>query len=467
MNLVNFTPFKSQNVLNSNSKVSDKTVVKPDDVVHSDVTAADPREVVGRSMVSFQGRIPLLDKLDMKLLENLAEEFKLPKDKLKGLQESVVNFLKENKLKSLGEIDGEENFDADMEIHSLIREYLEKHSSYKDSDRDYLASELVNRCDLGDDYVPQTKAEFLKGYNSFANLIKVAINNSGEKKFVNAISYIFELPKESTQKAEKIITDFMKENNLKSLRELEADEGMNLQAVLFERLTKDLDLSDTESDLLGIELSNWIYSEAGHYKPMISKLDMGVDAFNHACDKLNLDDAVRKDLFWAMKDEAAAFGYKNIFECFHKNPDFASSEVSRILDSIENSEIRTNLSIELASYADDARRAALNLPKHAATEAFYDGIADDVASDALKKEFSLSRDVLKEIKAQITSRHPEYISGGEGKSTEQIAFEIADKYSLPSGAEKTIKNILSETDNMSPEELDFYMMNKLLGGDLN
>ncbi len=463
MNLVNFTPFQQQNVINNNSKASVKTAVKQSNAVNSDMVA-DQREVIGRSMVSFQGRIPFIDKLDMKLLENLAEEFKLPKDKLRNLQESVVNYLKECKVKSLGEINGEEDLEAQVGIQSLIRNFIEKHSNieFKDVDDEFLASEIVNRCDLGEAYIPQTKVEFSKEYDFLVGMIKSAAENSGDKKFVNTVTDLFDLPEESVQKVEKRISEILEENNLKSLHDLQDDEGLNLQAVLFERISDDLGLTDTESDFLCMELANWIFSETRHYTPMISKLDFGVDAFHYACDKFKLDDSVKRSLFLAMKDEAKASGYENIFECFHKNPDFKNSEVNKILESIENSEVRTNLTIDLAQYADDASRAALNLPKHPATDAFYGGIADDVISDSLKEEFGLTKSILKDIKSQIVSRHPEYIDGGTGKSIDQIAYEIADKYQLPSGAEKTIKEIFLEADNMSKAELDMYLMTRLI-----
>ena len=63
----------------------------------------------------------------------------------------------------------------------------------------------------------------------------------------------------------------------------------------------------------------------------------------------------------------------------------------------------------------------------------------------------------------IKQSFPEQIRDGKNVDIKQIVFEIADKYKLPSGAEKDIENIWANIRLLGTTGADAHVLSKLMG----
>src|SRR5574344_1276850 len=436
-----------------NSDVQKNNLIKKSSVNNKysviDENTLSPAEITGRSLVNFQGSGKSLNKQDKSFIDMISKELKL---KQSDVQQTVVKFLEDNNYKSLSDIGGEEFIDEQCKLQEMIT----KNKNLDEIDNEYLAGEIVNRCDLGEKYVPSPKMAEFEKYTEMMGTLKKSFEV--DSAFTKVISKSLGLSKANDNKLKDILREFLIEHKIKTLKEMSSFECINDIAGLTEKIGKELDLSDFESNLLTGEINNWILSPKGKYKPIITHLDKDFEVFDTVCDKFNIDSNYRYELFSTMRDEALKNKYSSIFEIFDKKNNYLGSETCKKIKTINNPEIIQSLTLELGLLKDDKKRLAIKISKHARMENFYSTAKDNIILNKLRDEFGFSKDSLINIKAQLKKRYPSYVEGGTKTDIKQIAFEIADKYNLVGKAETKIIDIINKADKMSINELDRFII---------
>ena len=438
-----------------------------------------------KDTVSFSGAAKAIsDAGDRAFIKILTKDLKLDENKANKLKNLVWNFIHEHKIQSLGELGGEEHFNEQLLLHDKITKTL----SLPQDCNDYLSCEIVRRCDDGKDYVPQGLNGFAKilevekiiagkTKSCFANGIKKIFNNQSDNDLYKFIKKLLRQTPEENYEFRTTVDDFLKENNIKSISDLYSSEDLiGEQAALTERLEKEFDLSENESMAINFEFltraNTGIFSK---YKPIVSvhikDLDSIIKIVKDGNYKYNGGEHFDSILFKEMSKEAEQKGYENIFEIFSSKNNLSESETMKFIKNSKLSESeKTDLILDLTHTAQNPEAYANNIHKHIATDNFYAKIQTDMITDKISDTFGLREDskdiyedlILKQLKQHIIKLFPTYIEGGQNCSLKQVAYEIAEKYNLPSGAEKKIENIIEEIKLGGSQAADKYTISKIM-----
>ena len=400
-------------------------------------------EVSGRSMINFRGL--QLHKLDKLFVDTVAAEMNFSKENTTKFTQIISDFLKERNYKSLGDMSGDEFFDTQCD---LLEKFSDNFSFPNDVVHEYFVNEFTNRCDSKEDYIPGTLEKYKLENLAMENMIIHTITSiAGDaSKFNDVITENLGLNGEQPAKFKSIISEYLSANNLATLKSLRGEDFFNEQAELISKISAEFNLSDNEENILNTEMVNYIYSKPNNYTPMTTRFDKDFDLFDAICDKNGMDDSLRAEIFDNIKQIALKNGTSNLFEVF-TNPNIKDKYLSTL---------PADLIIDLALLKDD-----VNIIKHKSRDVFYGSVRDDIIIKALQEEFNFSKLTLEAIRDEICKRHPNYIEGGEYKDITQIAFELADKFNLQSGAENKIKQIIQKTDNLEYKALDVFIINQM------
>ena len=113
--------------------------------------------------------------------------------------------------------------------------------------------------------------------------------------------------------------------------------------------------------------------------------------------------------------------------------------------------------------AKDPEEFASSVPKFIAKDNFYAGIQAEIFFEQISEKYGISPIERKQIITMIKQSFPEQVRDGKNVDIKQIAFEIADKYKLPSGAEKDIENIWANIRLLGTTGADAHVLSKLMG----
>lgn len=439
---------------------------------------------LNQDTVCFTGALKVLtNACDKAFVNILTKELNLDAQKAAKLKDTVWNFLREHKVQSLGELGGEDNFDVQWRLHERIAKAI----SLPEDKGEYLGMEIVNCCDEGKDYIPRGLEGFrrnmdledlLTGKVRTVDGLKNVFSNQEDDSFYRFAKKLLRQSPDESYEFRTTVEEYLKENNLKSITELFLDEDLICeQAGLIERLENKFNLSESESTAL-----NWEFLERANtnvmdrdYKPDMSPHIKDLDSVVKIVDDggyAQKEELKRFDteLFRKMSKEAEEKNYENVFEIFKSENNPAKSETYKfIMESRLSQDQKANLIIDLTKISKDPEAFAGALPKQAGKDNYYANIQIDMMAERIAKTFGLEEKdsefydeiVLKKMKDLLRKMYPEHIDDGENTSIKQIAFEIADGYGLPSGAEKEIEKIVSDVEKGGTRMADIYMINKL------
>ena len=430
---------------------------------------------MAKDTVQFTGAVKCLTNIyDKAFVEILEKDLNLTKEATTKLKNLVWNFLREHKIQSLGEVGGEEFFEEQVELQGRIMKKLDLPEDVSE----FVAREVIHRCDEGERYIPGG----LRAFEKDKELEEALLNLDGRKYLMgvlegNADNDFYEYARKALRLSPKenyefrvTIEDYLKENNLKSINDLAGEDMLMEQAELTELLTRKFELSDAEMNALQWELISRANSGLD-YKPMANifvKDEAPLRAIvENGGYNYSLNDMFNKKfnhkLFWVMSEEAQEAGYKNIFEIFKKenNPN-SSKTVEFIKNSNLTQEQKMDLIIDLGKIASEPEEFAMKVPKHVAFDNFYGSLYNDMITERIIRKFDLPALIEDDLKKIVAKLQPAHVTGGEDCNIHQIAFEIADKYKLPAKAEKELSSIISEVLEGGTKSADIYLMGRLM-----
>ena len=437
----------------------------------------------GSDSVSFSGASKVLsDENDQAFVDILIKDLKLDDKSSVKLKNTVWNFLRENRLQSLSDIGGEEYFDEQVELNERIANAV----NVPDDLGEYLAEEIIRRCDDGDNYIPDGLRGF-KRHNILENVmagnvtLKAGLqkldNVSEDDKFYSFVNKMLRLSPGAGYEFRNYVENFLEENKKNSIKELfSSDDYINEQAALIEQLGDEFGLSETESMALDFEFMHRAMLPNGKYKPLNNPYIADSDLLDKVMDEGHYNYNIGKEkfstqLFAQMSEEAKQNNYGCIFEIFEQENEPGQSETLKMINNSKLSEEqKINLILDLSKIAKNPEEYIDNIPKREIKDNFYAGIQTEMIKKNIIETFNLNKDSFwgsislygKILTDYIAKLYPEHVTGGENADIYKVAFEISDKFNLPAGAELKIAQIIKDVFDGGTKYADEYLINKLL-----
>ena len=434
---------------------------------------------LAKDTVEFTGATKCLSNVYDKAFVNILEQdLNLTKEAATKLKNIVWNFLREHKVQSLGELGGEDFFDEQVELQGIIMKKL----NLPEDMSEFIARELINRCDEGERYIPGGLRGFEREKeleDALLNLdgkryFEISLEQDADNKLYEHVRKAFRLSPEENYEFRATIEDYLKAHNFKALKDIGGEDTLNEQAELAEILGKRFDLSENEVSALEWEIME--RADAGiNYKPITNPFVKDWTAllellrsgeYESVIGTKETATAFRNNLYYTMTCEASEKGYPNIFEIFlrENNP-----KASKTYSFIQNSELpadkKIDLIIDFTKAANEPEVIAAQAPKHIGFDNFYCSIYNDIITDKILQKYDLPEIIADDIRNTVAKLHPTHVDGGENCDIRQIAFEISDKYHLPAKAENDIVNIINDTINSGTKKADVYIISKLMKGE--
>ncbi len=245
----------------------------------------------------------------------------------------------------------------------------------------------------------------------------------------------------NTFKAET--TNFLQKNNLTSLDELYDDlEG---QGAYLENIVKKLDLSDYDYNILADDFIERVECD-GNYIPETKKYDKDWEVVDFILEKYTTESETRLDIFDIMKMEAESRDLNTLFDIFKPENNSPHSITLATLSSTFGENTATDIYIDFAlAAAKDPKTRHSEIDKNIIQSRFYDYSSDYIITCDILDYFQLDDENGDAIEQEVQKRRT------EKKNIHQIAFELADKYKLPSGAEEYISTSIINNDKILAE----------------
>lgn len=442
-----------------------------------------------QSTPNFTASMKYLSNIhDKAFVDTLAKDLKLGEDTAKSLKNTIWDFLHSNKLKSLTDIGGEEM----IEEQSRLADKITNNIKIPEDKREFIVTELIKRCDEGDNYIPGGLKEFEEMHaleESFANIFKLGKKSpvcgslfsvQADKEMYNHLAKVLRLSPEEGLEFKQTIKEFLKDNNLSSIEDLGGFDGILKQSELAELLTNKFELGDAESIAVIAELTTRANSFKGlDYIPManifvkdaepLEKLikdggynyevkPSGIKFGTHVLPGIKFSD----ELFQVMSEEAKVKGLKNIFEIFMPENNPINSATYKYINSSKLSENeKTNLFIDLYDIAKNPEEYINKVPTKPLSDIFYSGISCDLMADKIAEKFKLDSCYKEGVREYLAKLCPSHVPGGENASPTKIAYELSEKYNLPIGAEKELTKIIKDVQGTKKSSLDKYAIDRM------
>lgn len=270
--------------------------------------------------------------------------------------------------------------------------------------------------------------------------------SENDRKFLDSVASNLRLSKENKKLLEDITASYLEFNDQTSFDYLEDDDKAEEQGEYCERIRTALNFSDNDLNIFTADFINRIfyYYKDEEYKPIERKYDKDLEVVDHIFEKYQVAENTKLAIFDTMKMEAEAFGYDTVFDIFKSENEPQNSIAFQIMSKNFGESFACNVFldfVEAASKDEEKRHAEVDKTK---LQRMYNDFQGDVAiTRIIAENFGMDNDnVLEDIFTQIKKRR------SEDKNISQIAFEIADKYNLPLGAEKTIEETIINLDHI-------------------
>lgn len=268
------------------------------------------------------------------------------------------------------------------------------------------------------------------------------ILNNDDKKFVDVVSRDLRFNAKQKEKFTDIISQYLKENKIKSLDEIDC-KGDDEQANLLNKISEKMDLSDPDFDVLSFHIVDRMYCE-GIYLPEDRRFIKDLPVIEQVLQKSGLDDDVIDVITDSLLIDADILDCETLFDVFNKH--IENIDNTSFYDSLTdelNSDETTNTIIDLCLKAKQYEKYGDSIfPKHEERVRFYSFLDDEFITDNILKEFNIDESEDEKIFNCIVLRH-------DNVSLQQIGFQIADKYNLPEKADKKIIEIIQNQKKLS------------------
>ena len=259
--------------------------------------------------------------------------------------------------------------------------------------------------------------------------------NSDDKKFVDVVSRDLRFSDEQKELFSEIVKDYLKENKLKSLEEMNGDDN-NAQSYFLNKVSEKMDLSDTEFDVLAFHIIDRIYCD-GVYLPDDRRFIKDLPLIEPILEKYGLDEDAVDTVTDAMFIDADNFKCNALFDIFNQHANEIEDTIffGALSDELCDDDV-TNVIIDLSIKSKQYEKEGENIfRKNQERAKFYNTIDDEFITDGILDEFNIAEEEGENIFKHVIKRYADI-------SLQQIAFEIADEYNLPPKADKKIIEII-------------------------
>lgn len=288
-----------------------------------------------------------------------------------------------------------------------------------------------------------------------------------DKMFIDTVSQNLRLSDEDKRKLSDNIQSFLKINKFKSLEDIRCDENKELQMDCLAELGAEICRSDYDCDIFTDAFYDRIHYN-DQYVPEVDLYEKDYEIVDQILDKYDMNDSRKFEIFDVLKMHADSSGVETVFDLF-KPENEPTVLMGLINDQLRlNKDLSTDLLIDFALMAKKdakARREGINpwkmsdlMDEQEKDKAIADEImrkynieneepyadsldyseSDDMEDDDFAYDEE-AKDTMEEITDQLDRRR-------YGISIEQISYELAEKYDLPSGAYEFIKNTINRHD---------------------
>lgn len=294
-----------------------------------------------------------------------------------------------------------------------------------------------NYKDLG--YIPSNMEIVGKSQINFSgNDFRLDAN---DKKFINVVSRDLRFSDKQKEQFSEIVKDYLKENKLKSLEEMDGDDN-NEQAYFLNKVGEKMDLSDAEFEVLSFHIIDRIFCD-GVYLPEDRRFVKDLPLIEPILHNYGFDDETVDTITDAMLIDADTFECNALFDIFNEHANEIEDTIfyNTLTDEV-NDDTAINIIIDLSLKSKEYEKYGENIfPKNTERVKFYNSVDDEFITDEILEQFNISEEEGENIFKHIIKRH-------ENISHQQIAFEIADEYKLPPKADKKIIEIIKTQDKI-------------------
>lgn len=266
-----------------------------------------------------------------------------------------------------------------------------------------------------------------------------------DRKFLNVIAGNLRLTPEKKDKLYKLTEAFMVDHEYKNLDDMVVGEVIkNYQNTreFVEMICDKLKLSKFDDNIISAELFIRLYrSDPNNYNPTVNRYVKDGEQFNEVMSSYNLPKNMQAYIFSLMEEKAKENNFNSIFDLFTvPRPD------KDLLDRMQaylGKKDFPDICLDFYEIGTLGQRKAVILNK----QEFCRKIVNDGIAKAIAEKFGLDMEDEKLLKL-INLRKE------KGVSHMQIAFNIADEYSLPVKAEYSIIEIIEEKERFGREYLE-------------
>lgn len=329
-------------------------------------------------------------------------------------------------------------------INFGIKQNKETPEAHKNIDTKSVQKSIDARTVNPQEYIGRSQVNF-RGNESLKKL------SEEDKIFVDTISKTLQFSKKDTKKLEKIIQEFLKENNFESLNDMHEGDYLNEEACLTETVEDTFNLNEMECMTFSCELMEKVISPE-NYKPVVDRYQKDYGKFEQICNKYNIGLEDRLEGYYTLKDSAEFFNIDSVFDVIKKEKNHCyEADIINLQDAVKLSdEDFEEFLIDIALASKEKTKFRIQ-PKKNQTGSFkvYRDIAEDFMTDKILKEYNLSTDDFKFIKNKLAKRE----DVKDPKENKKTAFMIAEKYNLDIDS---IQNIVSIIDFFESKEALYF-----------
>lgn len=276
-----------------------------------------------------------------------------------------------------------------------------------------------------------------------------------DKKFIDTTSKNLRLSDDDKQKFTNLITDFLTEKNYETLDYLDDGEffddfninrmGSDKQREFTDSISDKMQFSDFDHEIFCKDLLDrvYYYIQDDEYEPEEQKYQKDFEVVEDVLSKYDMDMIQKYEIFDVMKLESETMEFDTVFDIFKPQNKSKHSITMKYINDNFPSDTAMDIIIDLGSASlkdENVRHNSINKTK--LSDKFYNEQTDQAIFNELVETFDMDEDLCDEVMPKLAKRYT------ENKNMHQIAFEIADEYQLPSGAEKFIVEAMITLDEL-------------------
>ena len=286
-----------------------------------------------------------------------------------------------------------------------------------------------------------------------------------DKMFIETVSQNLRLSDKDKRKLTANIKSFLKFNKFKSLEDITSDKNKELQADFIAELGDEICHSDYDYNILSNDFYDRMYYKE-QYIPEVNKYEKDYEIVEHILDGYGIDNPRKVEIFDILKKHADSSGAETIFDLF-KPENKPTALMGLVKEHLHlNNNLATDLLIDFALMAKKDEKARLEgINPWKLTDLMNEQAKDEAIADEIMRKYNIedeepyalnysesddmedddfaydeeAKDTMEEITEQLDRRR-------YGISVDQISYELVEKYDLPSGAYKFIKNTINRHD---------------------